>query len=109
MKQKVRITANQFDQALLEQIEHARNLNIPANAISSAACFCDLVAKRLFGLREPSKRSEALIKAFQKVLEDARVERAEYETKMREQLRRKQETKRASQSRIIVPGRSNLQ
>lgn len=80
MKQKERITANQFDQVLLEQI--------------------NLLTKKLFGGRDSSKHSLEFVEALHRLIEDARVERAEYEMKERE-ARRKQE---ADKPRIILPG-----
>jgi hypothetical protein len=98
-KQKDRVTANQLEQALLEQVEYVSHMNVSRNVISNNVTFCELLIGRLFGPREPSKRTEACKQMVQKVMEDARVERAEFEMKMKEQ--------RAAQERkIIVPGQA---
>lgn len=101
MKQKERITANQFDQALLEQINHYRGMNVHKNSLAASVCFADLLAKKIFGFRAPATRSPEFIKALNQLVEDARVERAEYEMKEREA---QAEEKRRQQSRIIMPG-----
>jgi hypothetical protein len=97
-RQKTRVTANQFDQALVEQIEHARGMNIPINAVMSAAAFTELAGKRLFGERDQAKRSVAVRTALSKLMEDARVERAQWQMEQ-DRLRKQQE------SRIILPNR----
>jgi len=94
-----RVTANQFDTALLEQIAHAKGMNVSPNVISHAVTFCVLVGNRLYGERRQDARSEAFKTAFQQVFEDARVERAEYAMKERQQ-------KIDSERRIVVPGQS---
>ena len=47
--QKLRVTANQFDQALTEEITHARGMNIPTNMVSNAVMFSLMLRKRLYG------------------------------------------------------------
>jgi hypothetical protein len=103
VKQQKRATANQFDQALLEQIESVSHMNVPHNALASAVTFCNLVGDRLYGERLFEKRSEAFKAVFQRVIKDAQVERAEFEMKMKEAARQAQE----QQPRIIMPGMRN--
>lgn len=97
---KSKFTANQLDQALVEEIELKRKMRFPVNAISSAAMFCDMVIQRLCGPREMSKRSAVFQETFTRLIEDAKVERAEYTMKERQQ-------RVDNQRRIIVPGQSN--
>jgi tRNA(Glu) U13 pseudouridine synthase TruD len=96
-KQKDRVTANQLEQALLEQVEYVSHMNVSRNVISNNVTFCEMLVGRLFGPRDPGKRTEAYKRMVQKVMEDARVERAEFEMRMKEQ--------RAAQERkIVLPG-----
>lgn len=90
-RQKDRITHNQFCQALLEQINHARSMTVPLQAVSSAAMFTCLVGSRLFG--KDVKMPADLHTVFQRLMEDAKEERARI---MAEQKRQ--------ESKIIMPG-----
>lgn len=98
-KQKDRVTANQLEQALLEQVEYVSHMNVSRNLISNNVTFCEMLVTRLFGQRDPGKRTDAYKEMVRKTIEDAQVERAEFELKMKEQ--------RAAQERkIVVPGQS---
>jgi hypothetical protein len=90
-----RVTAAQFEDALLEEVTHAQGMNIPRNVISNCTSFCVLLEAKLFGKRDPV-RSASFNAMLQHVVEDARVERAEQETKWREQ-------RKAEESRIVRP------
>ena len=91
-----RVTASQFEDALLMEVTHAQGMNIPRNVISNCVSFCVLFEAKLFGRRDPAKRSASFNTMLQRVVEDARVERAEQETKWREQ-------RKAEESRIVRP------
>jgi hypothetical protein len=93
-RQKSRVTANQIDQALYEQIRHAQGMNIPSNAVSSAATFCCLVIKRLF---EDHKLSEPLNSTMIEVIRKAKEERALAEIAA-------QQESRAKEHGLILPG-----
>ena len=96
-KQKQRFTQAQFDQALIDQIEHARNINLPVNALSSAATFTALVGLRLFG--KDCKRSVALTKTLGDLIAEAKAERAQ------EEIARESTSSLAlPRNRIVVPG-----
>ena len=95
--QKQRFTQAQFDQALIDQIEHARNINLPVNALSSAATFTALVGLRLFG--KDCKRSAALTKTLGDLIAEAKAERAA------EEIARESTSSLAlPRNRIVVPG-----
>ena len=96
-RQKDRITACQFDQALIEKIRNIQSLNIPRNAVASAMTFTESVGIALFGVREPSKRSPGYVDLLKKVIEDARCERATYDLEQRE-------LAEAERRRIVMPG-----
>jgi hypothetical protein len=97
-KPKPHTTAQQFEDALLEQIKHARGQNVPINAISSAASFSILVLTRLF----PGKTAGDALKAeFVQLRTDAIEERLEAQRQERKQ---EQEAKEAQARRIIIPG-----
>lgn len=98
-KQKDRCTVAQFDQALTEQIEHARGMNVPINAISSAASFTLLVLARLFG--DNRKMSPALTEVFTKLRADAASERI---AQQQEQRRLEKEAKERERTQVIMPG-----
>ena len=96
-KQKQRFTQAQFDQALIDQIEHARNINLPVNALSSAATFTALVGLRLFG--KDCKRSAGLTKTLGDLITEAKAERAQ------EEIARESTSSLAlPRNRIVVPG-----
>jgi hypothetical protein len=94
--QKTRFTQAQFDQALVDQIEHARNINLPVNALSSAATFAALVGLRLFG--KEYKQSAALTQTLGDLIAEAKAERAQ------EELSREATSLALPRNRIIVPG-----
>ena len=93
--QKQRFTQAQFDQALVDQIEHARNINLPVNALSSAATFTALVGLRLFG--KDCKRSVALTQTLGDLIKEATAERAQEELS-------RESTLALPRNRIVVPG-----
>jgi hypothetical protein len=93
--QKQRFTQAQFDQALIDQIEHARNINLPVNALSSAATFTALVGLRLFG--KDCKRSAALTQTLGDLIAEAKAERAQEEIA-------RESTLALPRNRIVVPG-----
>ena len=96
-KQKQRFTQAQFDQALIDQIEHARNINLPVNALSSAATFTALVGLRLLG--KEYKRSAALTRTLGDLIAEAKAERAQ------EEIARESTSSLAlPRNRIVVPG-----
>ena len=94
--QKQRFTQAQFDQALIDQIERARNLNLPVNALSSAATFTVLVGLRLFG--KDCKRSAALTETLGDLIKEAKAERAQ------EEIARESTSLALPRNRIVVPG-----
>jgi hypothetical protein len=97
-RQKDRVTANQFDQALLEEIQQKRGMNIPVNALSSAVTFAIMIHNRLFGVRTAAQRSGPFNEAFERLMTDAKAERAAYA------IQQEQEQKKlADQSRIVLP------
>jgi hypothetical protein len=91
---KSRITANQFDQALMEEIAHARNMNVQTNMVSNACMFALMLRKRLYGEVKPVA---AVSEAVTRLMQDAKAERAKYEL-------RQQEAARQAEQRVIVPG-----
>jgi hypothetical protein len=96
-RQKDRVTAAQFDQALLEQIEHYRNTNVSANQLASVATFAELLGRRLFGTRGPAKRTAGFTECFNKLIGDAKVER--YEARERERA-----ATEAAKRSVLMPG-----
>lgn len=96
-RQKDRVTAAQFDQALLEEIQQKRGLNIPVNALSSAVTFCVMVQNRLFGVRLADKRTATFNEAFKQLMEDAQVERAQHKLQQ-------EEAARQADNKIVMPG-----
>jgi len=96
-KQKDRVTAAQFDQAIFEEIAHARGLNVPSNALSSALTFGELISKRLFGERPARNRSTAYLEMYKEVVDLAREER-------RQAILKAREAQQAAEQRIIIPG-----
>jgi len=94
---KLKITPEQFDRALLDQIEYSRNMNIPKNALSSCAMFGELVGKKLFGSRAPESRSAEFRESFNRVMREAKEERALEHTKEIEEAR-------TEKSRIVLTG-----
>jgi hypothetical protein len=97
-RQKTRCTAQQLDQAILAQIDYAKQRNINKNALSNALSFCEMVASRLFGAGRPSKeRSPGYLEAVKEAFQAAAAERAEYAIRQKNQI---EEEKR----KIVVPG-----
>jgi hypothetical protein len=96
-RQKDRITAVQFDQALLEQIEHYRDTNVSKNQLASVATFAELLGRKLFGQRETDKRAPGFREVFNRLIDDAKVERYEAQ----EQQRREEE---AAKRKLVLPG-----
>jgi hypothetical protein len=92
---KTRLTANQFDRSLAEEIHHARMMNIPVNAISSAVMFTLMVRKRLYGT--DAKLSGELNTVVGQLMKDAKEARAIEE--LNQQAQQKQQ-----EARLIVPG-----
>ena len=92
---KERFTANQFDIAMMEEITHARGMNVSVNMVSNAAMFAMMIRKRLFG--KEAKMSATVSAVVTRLMEDAKAERAEYE------LRRQEEAKRAERQ-VLMPG-----
>lgn len=101
MKQKDRITANQFDQALMEQISHVRSMNINVIELSSATMYTLMVRKRLYG---DAKMSAGPSQAISRVVEDAKVARATFEMQQKQQQEAAQQDERQPERRIILPG-----
>lgn len=97
-KPKPHATAQQYEDALLAQIAHARGQNVPINAISSAVSFSILVLTRLFPGRAGC---EALKQEFNVLRAEAVEERAQAE---RDERKRVQDAKEALSRRIIIPG-----
>ncbi len=93
-RQKSRVTLAQFDQALIEEIAHTCLMNVPLNAVVSAALFTVMVSHRLFG--KDRKHSDEYERALQDLIEDTRRVRAEAAA---------QEVAER-QNRVIIPGRS---
>ena len=93
-KPKDRITAAQFDQALMEQISHVRSMNVNVIELCSCTMYTLMVRKRLFGelnlARVPSE-------TIGRLMEDAKVARAQYEMQAQDAAKRQER-------RIIVPG-----
>ena len=92
--QKLRITTNQFDQALTEEITHARGMNIPTNMVSNAVMFSLMLRKRLYG---DVKMTDGAATVVSRLMNDAKAERAEYDI-------RQKEAQRQQEQRVIVPG-----
>ena len=92
-KRRSHATALQMEQAILEQMKHARGMNVPINSILnsilSAVSFSILVHNRLFGERDLSSDFRD---AYLDLTAAARAER--------EQWRKTQEQ---TQSKIILP------
>ena len=92
--QKLRITKNQFDQAIAEEITHARGMNIPTNMVSNAVMFSLMLRKRLYG---DVKMIDSTATVVSRLMNDAKAERAEYDI-------RQKEAARQQEQRVIVPG-----
>src|SRR5580698_251780 len=92
--QKSRVTANQFDQALVEEIAYARGMNVQANMVSNAVMFTLMLRKRLFG---DVKMTDSASTVVARLMNDVRAERAEYEIRQKEAARRQEQ-------RVIIPG-----
>ena len=92
--QKLRVTTNQFDQALIEEITHARGMNNPTNLVSNAVMFSLMLRKRLYG---DVKMTDAAATSVSRLMNDAKAERAEYEI-------RQKEAARQQEQRVIIPG-----
>lgn len=98
-KERARATALQFEQALLEQINHARSMNVPVNAVSSAAMFTLLVGDRLYGSRQANQRTTEFNDTLAKLVSDARDERA----RERAEAQRAQAQQTLNKPRVILP------
>ena len=94
---KTRCTAAQLDQAIVEEVEYLATQIVSKNLLSSVMMFAVLVSNRLFGERKPDVRSQAFRDCLQRVMLDAKAERAEAEI-----MERKRQL--ASENRIVVPG-----
>lgn len=92
--QKSRVTTNQFDTALMEEIAHARNMNVQTNMVSNACMFALMLRKRLYG---DVKAQPGALETISRLMEDAKAARAEHEIRQREAARQ-------SEQRIIAPG-----
>jgi hypothetical protein len=92
--QKSRVTANQFDQGLVEEITHARGINVTTNMVSNAVMFSLMVRKRLYG---DVKMTDSASTVVSRLMQDAKAERAEYEI-------RQKEAARQQEQRVIIPG-----
>ena len=92
--QKDRVTVNQFDIALTEEIQHARGMHVQTNMVSNAAMFALMLRKRLYGEVKMVAAASAVVT---RLMEDAKVERAEYELQQREAARR-------AERKIVLPG-----
>lgn len=92
--EKSRITANQFDTALAEEIAHARGMNVQANMVSNTAMFALMLRKRMFGDVKILSSASVVVN---RLMEDAKIERAQYE------LQRK-EAERRDDNRVLLPG-----
>lgn len=92
--QKSRVTANQFDQALIEEIAHARGMNVQANMVSNAVMFTLMLRKRVYG---DVKMTDGASTVVSRLMNDAKAERAEYEIRQKEAVRQQEQ-------RVIVPG-----
>ena len=92
--QKLRVTTNQFDQALTEEIAHARGMNVQTNMVSNAVMFSLMLRKRLYG---DVKMLDSASTIVARLMNDAKAERAEYEI-------RQKEAARQQEQRVIVPG-----
>jgi|HubBroStandDraft_5_1064220.scaffolds.fasta_scaffold949313_2 hypothetical protein len=92
--QKSRVTANQFDQALIEEIAHARGMNVQTNMVSNAVMFTLMLRKRVYG---DVKMTDSASTVVARLMNDVRAERAEYEIRQKEAARRQEQ-------RVIIPG-----
>jgi hypothetical protein len=97
MKQKDRVTVAQFDQALMEQISHVRSMNVNVIELASCTMYTLMVRKRLFG---ELKLARGPSEAIGRLMEDAKIARAQYEMQAQETAKRQERQER----RIIVPG-----
>jgi adenosyl cobinamide kinase/adenosyl cobinamide phosphate guanylyltransferase len=95
--QKSRITANQFDQALIEEITHARAMNVQTNMVSNAVMFSLMLRKRLYG---DVKMIDGVSTVVARLMNDAKAERAEYEIRQKEAARQQEQQR----NRVIIPG-----
>jgi hypothetical protein len=98
------ITGSQFDRALLEQIQHARGMNVPINAVSSAAMFTMLVGNRLFGERPQEAHSPEFQRAFKNLVQDAIDERARIKAEEMRDQQRQQQQKAEADGGVRTPG-----
>lgn len=106
-KRGTRFTGNQFDLALVDEVKHQSLRNVSPNSLASAVTFCELVATRLLGPRELTKRHGAFQNMLRDVIEAARAEREQHQATQRanERIERDQRAKQeaADRSRIIIP------
>lgn len=106
-RSKTRATATQFETALIEELKHAQGQNIPANALSSVTSFTLLIARRLYGDRAMGAELSAL---YNEIRFNAVEERKEADRQERRAVEQQKEIedkkKRASASRLIIPGRN---
>lgn len=98
MKQKERVTLNQFDTALMEQIGHVRSMNVNVIELSMSVMFSLMLRKRIFGDVKPAPTQAA---AITRVMEDAKVARATFEMQQQQQ-----DAAKKQERRIIVPGQN---
>ena len=97
---QTRISRSALDQATIEQIQHARGMNVPVNGIVSAALFTEKINRSLFGERKPGSELNAVL---QDLIAKAREERALEDMRERERVRSEKE----SQQRVILTGGRN--
>jgi hypothetical protein len=103
-KHRTTATFLQFETALLEEIRHQRQTNVPVNALSSAAAFALLVASRLYGR---DRKLSSIFKAeYVDLVAEARRVREEAERMAQEELRRQRAQAEESRSRLIIPGQN---
>ena len=93
--QKDGFTATQFDQALQDQITHAKGMNVPANILNGAVAFTILVSHRLLG--KDRKLLPSLAQLVLDVQAEAKEERVRFAAQQAEAATREE-------SRIVVPG-----
>jgi len=103
IKNRDHVTAAQFETALIEEVRKAQGMNIPRNSISSVVAFCLMFESRLFGPRDPKKRTASFNAMVSGVIEDAKVERAQAELKEREST----EATEAAKHKILLTGFNN--
>ena len=101
---KTRVTRAQMDAAVIEQIAHARSLNVDINSVCMCALFVEATNRRLYGERKPGS---ALNEVIQQLIRDARVARAEAEFKAKQGAEQAAREETERRKMIVMPGGRN--